>query len=415
MKIQKSLQLALNILRHSKLRSWLTIIGIIIGIAAVVSIVSISDGAQRSMEEQFGSLGADIITVTPGYSKAVRFGPHKADNGGGSAGQDDLTNKDVLAIKSVNNVKYVMGVVSSTAEISYLGDKGNVNVQGVDTSVWKDLVSNELKEGRYLTKSDSYSVILGHKRAMTYFENEVQLNRQVVIEGKLFKVVGIFEEGEDDNAVIIPITIARNLFDDIDDKEYHFINAKLDNVDLFEDTISDIEKKLMLTRGILKSEDRDFTVSSIKELMATISQTLDMMALFLGAIAAISLIVGAVGISNTMFTSVLEKTKEIGIMKAIGAKNKDVLLIFLFNSGMIGLVGGIGGVLLGMGVSGLINVMNSGATSGGGGMNLFGSTYVSVELMLFAFLFSVIIGMIAGVIPAYKASKLKPVDALRYQ
>jgi putative ABC transport system permease protein len=133
------------------------------------------------------------------------------------------------------------------------------------------------------------------------------------------------------------------------------------------------------------------------------------MAIFLGSIAAISLLVGAIGIANTMFTSVLEKTKEIGIMKAIGAKNKDILMIFLLNSGLIGLVGGIGGIVLGIFGSGLISSM----TSTESGMNMFSNTAITPQLLIFALFFSVIIGMISGIIPAYRASKLNPVDALR--
>jgi putative ABC transport system permease protein len=137
------------------------------------------------------------------------------------------------------------------------------------------------------------------------------------------------------------------------------------------------------------------------------------MTLFLTAIAAISLLVGAVGIANTMFTSVLEKTKEIGIMKAIGARNKDILLIFLFNAGLIGFVGGLGGIILGYFGSGLVSSMGS----SGGGMTsrMFGATSVTPELLIGALLFSVIIGMIAGAIPAWNASRMKPVDALRYE
>lgn len=183
---------------------------------------------------------------------------------------------------------------------------------------------------------------------------------------------------------------------------------------MVENTTSDIEDALMLSRGILFAKDKDFSVSNMLSMQETISSTLSTISLFLGSIAAISLLVGGIGIANTMFTSVLEKTHEIGILKAIGAKNEDVLSIFLINSGLIGFVGGVGGVLVGVGSSLFVSTLIGGA-SGGGMISLGGASYVSVWLILFALGFSVVIGMIAGVIPAYNASKLKPVDALRYE
>ena len=413
MRLRKSLELAWNILAHSKLRSWLTIIGIVIGIAAVVSIVSISQGAQQELESRFGELGADIITVSPGFSRASGFRGPGRNGDSGTADQDNLTDKDVLALKSVPNVKFVMGQASGEGDIGYLGESGEVSITGVDTDVWKDITIDELESGRYLTKGDMYSAVIGYNRATSFFDKEVQINRQITIEGRIFKVVGIFGQGENDNAVIIPIDPARDILDDVGDEEFDSITVKVDDADIVNQISADIEKKLMLSRGILKEDDKDFSVSSALEIQSTISETLNTMAIFLGAIAAISLLVGAVGISNTMFTSVLEKTKEIGVMKAIGAKNRDILFIFLFNSGMIGFVGGLGGVILGAIASGYISLLVSG--NGGGMTRMFGSTSLSPELLIFAFLFSIIIGMVAGIIPAYRASRLKPVDALRYE
>ena len=368
------------------------------------------------MEERFGQLGADIITITPGFSRARGFGPHRMNNnaGGSTADQEDLTDKDTLAIKSIPNVKFVMGRVSGRVEIAYLGESGEVSITGVDIDTWKDITTDELESGRYLTKVDIYSVVIGHRRATSFFDKDVQINRQITIEGRIFKVVGIFKQGENDNAIIIPLDPARDLLDDIDDDEFSSITVKVEDVKKVNETESNIEKKLMLSRGILKEDERDFTVSSVLELQQTISETLNTMAIFLGAIAAISLVVGGVGISNTMFTSVLEKTKEIGVMKAIGAKNRDILFIFLFNSGMIGFVGGLGGVILGTIASGFIGMMVGGGAGGIMG-RMFGSTALTPGLLIFAFAFSIIIGMVAGAIPAYRASRLKPVDALRYE
>lgn len=241
------------------------------------------------------------------------------------------------------------------------------------------------------------------------FEDGIPLNSKITIEDKSFKVVGITTSG---SSVYMPINVARTILDDVGDEEFDSISVKIENVEIVDETVELIEKKLRLSRGILTEKEQDFSVSNPSEMQETIQETQQQMSLFLGAIAAISLLVGAIGIANTMFTSVLEKTKEIGIMKAIGAKNKDVLMIFLLNSGLIGLVGGIGGVILGIFGSGLIGSM---ASSSNGMTRMFGTTALTPELLLGSLLFSIIIGMIAGAIPAYRASKLSPVDALRYE
>jgi putative ABC transport system permease protein len=417
MKTKKALQLALNILLHSKLRSWLTIIGIVIGIAAVVSIVSISQGAQQQLEARLGNIGADIITVSPGFSQARGFGGEfrgdpSGDSSSSNSKQKNLTSRDVTVIRSLSNVKYVMGEVSGRGDLTYSSKTASVSVTGVDPTIWKEITTEELDSGRLLTQGDSYSVVLGGRIVQNTFENGIPLNSMVVIEGKSFKVVGILAEG---SAVYMPIEIARTTLEDVGDKEFDSISVKIEDVDISDDTVSLVTSRLMMSRGILNEKDRDFTVTSQKTLQENIQSTLNTMSLFLGAIAAISLLVGAIGIANTMFTSVLEKTKEIGIMKAIGAKNKDVLMIFLLNSGMIGLVGGLGGLILGIIGSGLISYLGSSTSTSGGVGRILGSTAVTPSLLIGALLFSVVIGMVAGVIPAYRASRLKPVDALRYE
>lgn len=426
MRLKKSFQLAWNILLHSKLRSWLTIIGIIIGIAAVVSIVSISIGAQQQLESRLGNLGANILTVTPGFSRAT--GNFGFGGGGGefqvqtgSRGESsssnteakNLTARDINVLKSISNVNYVMGSVSSEGSMTYSGKTANVRVSGVDELVWKEITTETLESGRFLTSGDSYAIVIGSNLATSTFDN-IPINSKITIEGKSFKVVGIVNGG---NSVYMPIQTARDVFADIGTEEFNSISVKIVDVSLSNETVNTITNKLMMSRGILKADERDFTVSNPSAMQETFKQTMGTMSIFLGAIAAISLIVGAIGIANTMFTSVLEKTKEIGIMKAIGARNKNILTIFLLNAGMIGLVGGIGGIILGVIGSGIIGSMVSSAsgTAGGGIGRMLGNTAVTPGLLIGALFFSVVIGMIAGAIPAYRASRLKPVDALRYE
>lgn len=421
MKLRKALHLALNILIHSKLRSWLTIIGIIIGIGSIVAIISVSEGAQKQLQDRLSGLGADILTVSPGFSRAG--GPGGSFRG--PAGEDsstttttkNLTSKDVLVLKNVPNVKYVLGLVSSRDTLSISGQTATVSITGVDETVWKHVTTDTLTSGRFLSGGDTYSVVLGGNLVTNTFKGKINLNNKVIIAGKAFNVVGIETEG---NGVYIPIAIARQILSttDVGNVKFNSIQVKIADVDLSDQTVNDTTAALMLSRGILNDNKKDFSVTSPKAFQQTMTSTLNSLSLFLGFIAAISLVVGGIGIANTMFTSVLEKTREIGTMKAIGAENKDIMLIFLFNAGLIGLVGGIGGVIVGTFASVYVGMLGGISTGGGpGGIGRFfgSSAIVSPEVMVFAILFSMLVGMIAGAIPAYRASKLNPVDALRYE
>lgn len=427
MRFKKSFQLAVNIFVHSKLRSWLTIIGIIVGIAAVVGIVSMSLGAQAQMEERLGSLGADVLTVSPGMSRASGggFGGGPPRDGGfgessssSSTNAKNLTEKDIIVIKSIPNVKYVMGQVSGKATISY-GSKTakNTNVIGVDTGTWKDITTSKLSSGRFLIKGDIYSVVIGNQFGESVFGKEIPLNTKIIIGGKSFNVVGILSEGR---SVYIPIEPSRTILEDVGPNEFGSISVKISDVDISNETVTLITKKLMLSRGILQKSKTDFSVSNPAAMQETMKATMSTLTVFLAAIAAISLVVGGIGIANTMFTAVLEKTKEIGIMKAIGTQNKDIMTIFLLNSAIIGLVGGLGGVIIGTfsstAVNSLAGITTTTSNRGGGfGFLSSSSSVVSPALIIGALLFAVLIGMIAGAIPAYRASRLNPVDALRYE
>ncbi len=395
MRLSKTFQLALNILVNSKLRSWLTIIGIIIGIAAVVSIVSISQGGQYELERQLGELGADVLTITPGTPGAMFFFGMQ----GAGRDADLLSSRDISAVSTADNVLYVMGEISGRRQLSYGGDSSTLNVRGVNPVYWTEITNEKIDSGRFLSSGDTFSVVLGGDIVDSVFD-DIPINSNVLIEGRTFRVVGILESG---NNMYIPHSAARAIIDDIGENEFTSASVKIEDILIADETVEEIEKKLMMSRGILREEDKDFTIINPADFQRIIREIVGTLGLFLTAIAAISLLVGGVGIANTMFTSVLEKTKEIGIMKAIGAKNKDILLIFLLNSGMIGLVGGVIGIIAGFFTSRFVASLTQ------------APTLITPELMIGALIFSMGIGMIAGAIPAYKASKLKPVDALRYE
>ena len=414
MKFQKSFRLALNILLHSKLRSWLTIIGIVIGVAAIVAIVSIGEGAQLNVQERLAGLGADLITVSPGFERA--FGGFRGFGGGGGGGQGattnakNLTNKDLQVIKSVDGISFINGIVSGRVDVSFLAETASVSVQGVDILAWKNIITTEIDSGRYLNPGDSNAIVIGSRVAKSTFKQPLILNRDLTVGGRLFKIVGILKSaGGDDNRIFMPIEEARDLIDNAGKQKLDSIIIKVGDVNFVDDTVSQIDSKLMMSRH-LTNKTKDFSVTSSKATLERIQGVTQTFTIFLGAIAAVSLLVGAVGIANTMFTSVLEKTKEIGIMKAIGAKNFDIMIIFLLNSGLVGLVGGLLGIGLGSAISTVLPRLLTGIGPGGSV-----KTIVPISLLIEALSISIIIGMVAGAIPAYRASKLKPVDALRYE
>jgi putative ABC transport system permease protein len=404
-------KLAMNILIHSKIRSWLTIIGIVIGVGSVVTIMALSDSMEADMEERLADLDLTLITVTPGYTQAM-----SGFRGGGGFGSEtsssdaELTDKDIMAIKLVDNIDYIYGRISgSNLDVYFMGETAGLSVTGVDPQVWQYTVTYELESGRFLEATDNNVVVIGYRIAHEMYDQEIGLNRILAIEGKSYRVVGILAEGESDSAIIMPIDSAVNIIDDAEPDVFDSIVVKADDVDNVETVVDDIEEKLMISRHVMNDDDRDFSVSDSLSMAESFSEMMASFTIFLGAIAGVSLVVGSVGIANTMFTSVLEKTKEIGTMKAIGAKNSDILMIFLFNSALVGFVGGVLGIVLSLMLTSLFPYLGLPMTRSSSGLA------VAPDLMLLGIGIAMFIGVISGLIPAYNASKMKPVDALRYE
>jgi putative ABC transport system permease protein len=404
------LKMGLNMLVHSKLRSWLTIIGIVIGVGAVIGIMSLGDSMQASINSKLSEMDLTKITITPGYSKASSNMPGPPGTRGSSSTDATLTDKDMRALQGLDKVQYKEGEISGSEKVKYMGQTATLSITGIDPQVWKYMSTLKTSSGRLLEPADTYVAVIGSSIADSeIFDKKIGINQVITINNKSVRVVGILEEKGtgDDSKIYMPIDGAVNLITDAKKNVYDSITVKATSEDQVDGLIEVVKKRLMISRHINQEKDRDFTVSASKSMAESVTELTGTMTLFLEAIAAVSLLVGAVGIANTMFTSVLEKTKEIGTMKAIGAKNKDILMIFLFNSGMVGLVGGILGVMLGAVVSsGLQTMMGSDMASGTG---------LSFTLMFEGLFLAVSIGIISGVVPAYRASKLKPVDALRYE
>ena len=417
MKLQKCLSKALGMVLHSKLRSWLTIIGIVIGVASVIAIVSLSQGLSSSLSSQLSGLGGDILTLTPGASRGGAFFGGGGGAGGGFGGGGGsakattsatvLTRTDIQALRGVSDVLYADTEMRGSTNVSYLARSGSLSVTGVDPQVWSHVTTSTIAQGRFLDPTDSNVVVIGGRLAASYFNQPVGVNNVLTIDGKAFRVVGILND--ESMSIYMPILMAYTVTTGKTVGQYDSIVIKIRDQNYLNQSITDIQNQLLNTRHVTTTT-QDFSITSNQQLQQSRAQTLQTLSTFLLAIAGVSLIVGAIGVANTMFTSVLEKTKEIGIMKAIGARNGDILLIFIFNAALIGLVGGIIGIILGGVLSGFLPTLLGGGTP----LSRSASSIISMSAVLMAIGVSAGVGVLAGIVPAYQASRLKPVDALRY-
>lgn len=318
------LKMGLNMLVHSKLRSWLTIIGIVIGIGSVVGILSLGDAMQEQVQSKLSEMDLTKITISPGYTKASSNMPGPGGMGGTTT-DVELTDTDIAALQGLNNISYIEGEISGSVPVIYAAQNATLSITGVDPQVWQYMTTLTTQSGRLLEPSDKYVAVIGSGVASGIYDQDIGVNQVITINGKAVRVVGILsEEGEGDRSIYMPIDGAVTLIDDAENGVYDSISIKAKNEDAVDSLTEDIVDKLMISRHIVSDDDRDFSVSASKSMAESVTEMTSSMTLFLSAIAAVSLLVGAVGIANTMFTSVLEKTKEIGTMKAIGAKNRDI-------------------------------------------------------------------------------------------
>lgn len=399
-------KLSYRSIRSRRLRSWLTMIGIFIGVTAVVSLISLGQGLQDSINEEFQKIGTNRIMITPGSGS---FGPT-----GSALAIGQITEDDLQVVKKVKGIDLAAGVLTKSAKIEYKDEVQYMTIWGFPTDKdGSDLIDGtnffDIDNGRQFKSGDKYKVILGYSIAEDNFEKKVLVGSKMLINDQTFSVVGIQKKagtGVHDVILRVPLDTARELFDEPEEIStiFAFTQKGFDP----EDVVESIKKDLRKHRGVKEGEE-DFTVQTFEELMDTYSVILVIVQAVLIGIASISLLVGGVGIMNTMYTSVLERTNEIGVMKAIGAQNKDILAIFLIESGFLGLMGGLIGVLIGIGIGKLVEF--AAITQGIDLLKASFPWYLIVGSLLFSFL----VGAISGVAPASQASKMKPVDALRYE
>ncbi|UCG95780.1 MAG: ABC transporter permease [archaeon] len=388
-------------LSYQKLRTALTLLGIIIGIGAITSMITLGDALESSVREQFEQIGTDKIIITPGSPTSVGFS--------GAIGTESLGENDVKTIERINGVETTFGVFSKTAKLRLGKEETYSSIWAWDMGKAGDLFSDmqgyEIEEGRDIKEGDRYAAVIGYLAKTRLFEKDIEVRDKLEINGKNFRVVGLLEKignPVDDMSILIPLDGAREAFNDTDEFSMIFVDAR-DEVDV--DKISEkIKDELEDERGA-----EDFKVQTFGDILEMANTILNMLQLVFIGIAAISLIVGGIGIMNIMLMTVMERTKEIGIMKATGATNRIVLLLFLGEAAIVGLLGGIVGYCVGL-VGSFIVAQYAGEMVGIPINILF-----SPELFGGTLVFSVFVGMVSGAYPARRAAGLDPVDALRYE
>jgi putative ABC transport system permease protein len=382
-------------------------IGIIIGISAVVSLIGLGQGLEAAISSQFGSIGTDKLAL----QASSGFGPP------GTGVVNYLSKQDLEKVKKVSGVKIAAGRLIRSGKLEF----NNHAAFGMATSMpegeSRDLVESALNleagTGRLLIDGEKRKVMLGGNlgNENAGFEKQIRVGSTVSVQSAEFEVIGILEKQGSfltDNLVFINEDDLRDILD-VPDEDYDVIVMQINkNIDIKE-VQENVEKLMRKERDVKKGEE-DFTVQTPQAILGQVNSTLFAVQFFVYIIASISILVGGIGIMNTMFTSVLERTNEIGIMKSIGARNSSIFTLFFIESGLIGSIGGLIGVLIGAGIS--IGLANVGRIALGADLI---QAEVSIWLIAGSVLGSFILGSIFGIIPAVKASKLSPVDALRHK
>ena len=388
----------------NKMRSLLTMLGIIIGVAAVIALVSIGNGVKQDIEDSISSLGSNLLVVLPG---APRTPGARSSQGS----MKSLKISDYEAIAKLEGVKAASPMTNGSYVVIYQNKNWTTSVAGVNSN-FQDVNNWTMTSGRFFSDKNVQNrervAVVGQTVVKNLFADEDPVGKEIRVKNIPFRVIGVLKSkgngtmgNDQDDTVLIPYTTSMERVEGIDYLRRVYVVAKDDEgIDRLQ---ADIENLLRVRHNIKDTNLDDFNIQNMKSIMETVAQTTGTFTLFLGAVAAISLVVGGIGIMNIMLVSVTERTREIGVRKALGATYSVIVTQFLIEAVVISLMGGFIGIAFGIGASKVIGMVS--------GM----STIVSVPTIIMSFAFSMAIGLIFGIYPARKAAKLNPIDALHYE
>jgi len=390
------------------LRSWLTITGMVIGVIAIVVILSVSEGFNEDITKQISAFGADQMFVYPVASLEEAFG------GGGSFAMQQTSGKlfqeDVDDIEGIPGVKNTARVIYGRASISYKDKNITATIFASDKEIFEmygDYI--ELESGRFYRNGERRVAFFAADAATEYFgKDKVEAGSSMLINGKKYRVVGIQKKigtslsSQDDSAIYVPFEDGEELFEgQFLDDEVGMVMIQIDEGFDADDIKDTIERKVAANHGV-RMDDLDFSVITSDQIMEIVGTVLAAVQLVLLIVALIASVVGAIGIANTMFMNVLERVREIGILKSVGATKKEILTMFVVESAIIGLAGGTIGLILGYLL--LLFLMEAFDVPG----------LLTAGTVFFVFIFSIGTGLLEGILPAYRAAKMDPVEALGY-